>query len=118
MYRFAMMATVVSLILSTGCLAQEAKPKESPEQKAIRAYLKENLPTGKWEEVRWWPATALKSPDWKGWVAVRLKYRTANKFGATELYDDVFTIRSSDQKVSWHQSEEPLNINRERIFGK
>lgn len=121
MFRFAMIAAVVSLILTAGLAAQENpkdKPKESAEQKAVRAYLKENLPTGKFEEIKWWGPKGLQNEDWDGWVAMRLKYRAENERGGMSVNDDVFMIRTKDKKVDWHRANAPLNINKERIFGK
>ncbi len=117
MLRFvAMMAIVASFLPSA--FGQEAKdkdkPKESPEQKAVRAYLKENLPTGKWEEIKWWsvlPGTAI-SKSQKGTV-IRLKYRAENQFGGQSVYDHVYVL--VDGKLYPHTND-PVHANRDRIF--
>lgn len=127
MFRFILAVAAIA-VLSTTLAAQEAKkqdaprpaadkPKESPEQKAVRAYLKENLPTGKWEEIKWWPTlpgTAIAS-DWGGTVT-RLKYRAANQFGGMAVYDHVYTFNSKGKMTVHGDDNSPLWGNRDRIF--
>lgn len=120
MFRFVLAiaaAAILTTTLPAPSAAQDAKkPKESPEQKAVRAYLKENLPTGKWEEIRWWPTlpgTAV-APDWTGKV-IRLKYRAENRFGGMSVYDHVYTF-SNQGKMTVHNESSPLQGNRDRIF--
>ena len=112
MFRVAVMAVLVLLPMCAAC--GQDKPKETAEQKAVRAYLKENLPSGKFEEIRWWPtkpATAI-APDWSGTV-VRLKYRTNNESGGQSVYDHVFTLNGG--KIRAH-TDDPIQANRDRIF--
>lgn len=72
----------------------EAKPttrkkssKEPPEHAIVREYLRKNTPTGKWEEVEWYPV--IKTSDV---YAARLKYRTENPFGGQSVIDEVFAL--------------------------
>lgn len=107
-----------ALAATTGCLAQGApgNAKESPEQKQVRSYLKENLPTGKWEEVRWWPVVRLIDNGKPSNAAIRLKYRTENQFGGTSLRDDVFEF--TGKRMIYHGPDSVVNMNRERIFNR
>jgi len=102
------------------CVAQDAPgktaAKESPEQKAVRAYLKENLPTGKWEEVRWYPVVRLIDNGKPSSPAIRLKYRTENQFGGTSLRDDVFEF--TGKRMIYHGPDSVVNMNREKIFSR
>ncbi len=107
------------LTAAAGCIAQDGqgKTKESPEQKQVRAYLKENLPTGKFEEVRWWPVKQLiVNGGEKGPNAIRLKFRSTNEQGAMSVYDDVFVFKKSG--VERHGDGTAYNFNKERVFGK
>jgi hypothetical protein len=115
MFRAAIMAVAVSLS-AAGCMAQDAKPKESTEQRAVRAYLKENLPSGKWEEIKWWPAKRLTDDGKPSNLAIRLKYRTQNEAGGMSVYDDVFEFVG--KRTVWHRADSPVNGNRDRIFGR
>jgi len=111
-----MLAIVAAAVLSPTLAAQD-KPKESPEQKAVRAYLKENLPTGKWEEIKWWGVkTLIVNGGERGPNAVRLKFRAENQVGGMSVYDDVFVFRKD--KVERYSDGSAYHFNRERIFGK
>ncbi len=70
-----------------------------PDLALVRNLLKENLPTGKWEEIRWWPKRYYdpKPPrqsviGWGGKHICRLKFRTGNEAGGMEVIDQVFGI--------------------------
>lgn len=122
MFRFAFLAAVAaSLTLAVLSEAQEqgqkgGKPKELPEQKAVRAWLAENTETGKFEEVKWWGPKRLLYDGKPSNVAIRLKYRTANRFGAAELRDDVWEFVG--KRIIHHGPDTPVNGNRVRIFGE
>lgn len=81
---------------------------------AVRAWLRENLDSGEWQEVRWWNGSSLKgslvwmeddprvsrvffsnlwNPIEVDGRSIRLKYRTDVR-GARVLFDHVFTINS------------------------
>jgi hypothetical protein len=72
-----------------------SSPAVDPDLAAVRAYLKENTNTGKWEEVRWWPAReGRKTLQTKDRASVcRLKYRETGPFGKS-LSDQIFTIEN------------------------
>jgi hypothetical protein len=107
--------SLVAIAISGFVLAQDVgKAKESPEQKAVREYLRENLPTGKFEEVRWYQPTRIKYEGKPGPVAIRLKYRSQNNFGGTSLYDDVFEFVG--KRLVHHRPDSVINMNREKIF--
>ena len=57
--------------------------------KGVRQLLRENLPTGQWEEVAWWPARHIEAGGIRQLMA-RMKLRTRNKFGALEVMDLLF----------------------------
>jgi hypothetical protein len=89
----ALMAIVALSIFTIPAVAQD-KGKETAEQKAVRTYLKENLPSGKFEEIRWGKPIVKKD----GTVSIRFKYRSANRSGALEVSDDGF--RTAKGKVT------------------
>jgi hypothetical protein len=72
---------VVALALSGGNVLEPPGAAGAPsrDKAAIRAWLKENLPTGEWEEIRW-EITPLPN---KSETCYRLKLRTAGPFGET-----------------------------------
>lgn len=60
----------------------------SPEQKAVREYLRKNLDSGKWEEVEW-----LGPKDIDGRRMIYLKYRTNDRLtGAMQLRENTFAV--------------------------
>ena len=63
------------------------------EQRAVRAYLKANSPSGTWEEIEWYPAKAFKT----GGSIIELKFRTKNPFGGQTVFRNWFTVQ--DGKV-------------------
>lgn len=71
----------------------------TPEQRAVRAWLKENLDTPEWEEVRWWPAVNHGSSRNR---LLRLKFRTENPFGGISLLDWCFSVDAKSGKVEDH----------------
>lgn len=120
----SIVAAFLFCLIAMPLLSQEGgkdgsgKPKETAEQKAVRQYLKENLPTGKWEEIKWWgPQTLIVDGGQKGPLAVRLKFRAANELGGMSVYDDVFVFRKNNT-VQRYGEDTPYNFNKERIFGK
>jgi hypothetical protein len=112
-----LIAAAVLLVAVPGFAQEAGKPKETAEQKAVRAYLRENLPTGKFEEVKWWPVKQLLvNGGEKGPNAIRLKFRAANEQGGMSVYDDVFVFKKAG--VERHSEGAAYNSNKERIFGK
>ena len=102
----------------------------SPEQRAVRAWLKENLPDGEWEEVRWWPAKNLwtdkeareiyrkrvqdyaeypgiysDKPVFENPRLIRLKYRYRNMLGGPGIADEVFEIVDGRAEPSIHSTK-------------
>ena len=95
-------------------------PAADSDLEAVRAYLRENTNSGKWEEVRWWPARPEPSgdPDDPRWRDVtwwkpkqepsmkrvcRLKYREHNGLGSV-LHDKVFDIKNGKAIPEWNIS--------------
>ena len=93
---------------------------------AVRKLLKENLPTGKWEEIRWWPKRLCKrmphstkplfevfsgTPwalrSWEGRHICRLKYRTQNQAGGMEVVDQVFAVENGGIQTLQPYGENP-----------
>lgn len=85
-------------------LVKQVLPKAEPdheEREKVRTWLKENTPTGEWEEVRWWRANDViypggRNPD----RGIRLKYRTANELGGMSLEDEIFLMFDRDAAPS------------------
>lgn len=79
-------------------------------RQAVEAWLAENLDSGEWEEVRWWPAREA-GEGWKKDFKIdspvsiaRMKYRTQNRVGGTELRDDYFFLSlESDAPMVLHR---------------
>lgn len=109
------LSTLLTLLLIVLPLApcEAADATLSPEQKAVRAHLEENLASGAFEELKWFPGKSSKGgllwdADDGGKLsrmhhdlfrmaavngtAVRLKYRTKNKLGAEVWNDKTFFI--------------------------
>lgn len=59
-------------------------------KEAVRAWLRENTNTGKWEEVKWWGP--IQPPEGGPGEYVRVKIRTESGFGGLSLLDLVFWI--------------------------
>jgi hypothetical protein len=91
----AILAVLLGLLLMLRCVPGLV----DPDLAAVRAYLKENSPTGKWEELKWWPG---REEDWgpSGKAGprprinfrcriCRLKYRE----GGCRVIDQIFIIR-------------------------
>ena len=133
-------AARVSLpVLVALALAGCASEPPDPQRDAVRAYLRENLDDGDFEEVRWWPVKPLPEvntvfaekwrasrDDWQKLgdakraaeaegeakaaeaepvpQVARLKYRTTNKAGASELRDALFVFEA-DGRVGMVISE-------------
>jgi hypothetical protein len=67
-----------------------------PDLAAVRNLLKDNLPSGKFEEVRWWsarvwPGSVNAYDTWPGHRICRLKYRTDWGRGMS-VADQVFVV--------------------------
>ena len=83
-----------------------------PDLAAVRLYLRDNLDSGQWEEIRWWPKRAVpKLPEipavtryWVGEKVCRLKFRTKQRIQTL-----VFTIENGKAKQAFC----PILISRE-----
>lgn len=111
----SVLCSLLAIVIS-GCVIAQDKPKETAEHKAVRAYLKDNLPSGKFEEIRWWPVTRLIDDGKPSNPVIRLKYRTANTIGAQEVYDEVFEFVG--KRMIHHKEGDPVRENREKIFNR
>jgi hypothetical protein len=80
MTRLMVLVSIVVLSLFAIIVGIMLYVHESPDQALIRKYLRENTPTGKWEEVKWDKITD------DGFRATTLKFRTHNQLGAMSLY--------------------------------
>lgn len=59
---------------------------------AVRNWLFENLKSGKWEEVKWWPEASLQiGKSTRHFVKARI--RSQNSFGGPDIEDFVFEIK-------------------------
>jgi hypothetical protein len=77
-----------------------------PDLAAVRVYLHDNLDSGEWEEICWWPkrpvpakfpGTATDSPYWKGKQVCLLKYRSGGK-----IHYEVFAVENGKAKSAWN----------------
>ena len=82
-------------------MIQPGRALGTPEQQAVRAWLRENNNSSQWEEVRWFIVEKEKTrwfPDeYQGpkVSVVRLKYRTQG-LGGTVLLDEYFAVLSGN----------------------
>jgi hypothetical protein len=120
---------------------QEANSNDS-DLELVRAYLHENLPSGKWEELRWWPKRESKIQQygfhglrtWHGGQVCRLKFRDMGDIPA--IRDIVFIVADNRAEQvynyglhdteQWYQyvwnqqfpdDSQGLCISGERVFG-
>ncbi|MCC7424826.1 MAG: hypothetical protein IT428_31530 [Planctomycetaceae bacterium] len=75
----------------------DQKEPDHEEREKVRAWLKENTDSGKWEEVKWWPVKALDENDTSGLDAkkqkhIRLKFRSAVPDGGMKLFDRAWNV--------------------------
>lgn len=61
---------------------------------AVREYLKQHNSSGKWEELRWWPAAEGRHVR-----AIRLRYRTDSWFGGPWVADEIFVFNDERTKI-------------------
>jgi len=80
-------------------LPRVAEEPDHVEREAVRAWLRENTNTGEWEEVRWYDSN--RSGDNNEYAELRLKYRTDNDEGATQLFDRIFWYRPDEPIEAW-----------------
>jgi len=77
-------------------IAPAVSTNPDPDLAEVRNLLEKNLPTGKWEEIQWWPKRLQKFKNADGSPGgrhlCRLKFRTANEIGGMEVMDLVFCV--------------------------
>jgi hypothetical protein len=95
MIRAAVLVAMTFVAVLSGC----GQNLGSPAQSAVRSFLKENLQSGDFEEVKWFESTTLND----GAISIRLKYRSKNRFGAMELSSDIFHVKSG-KVVNWYRN--------------
>lgn len=92
----AVLVGIVAFLLLQPDAARELQ--HPPEEKqAVRAYLQEFTNSGKWEEVRWWPAVTVREGN-KARRLVKVRVRTHNKLGALTVGDFIFEITRGQAK--------------------
>ncbi|MFC2776059.1 hypothetical protein [Segatella oulorum] len=101
----AIIALIVASIMAAGIFNDSTEPQKKEESVAvvhndeldgsvrqITQFLKKNLnDPGSYESVEWGPVT--ENPHTK-WFVVRHKYRAKNGYGATQIYNQIFTLDS------------------------
>ena len=97
-----LLLVLVGALSLTSVITSVASSVTDPDLAAVRQYLRENTPTGKWEEIRWWPARKVGggSKYWSEHRICRLKFRTENPFGGRAVMDQVFIFNPDDNHVS------------------
>lgn len=81
-------------------IVKQVIPRNDPdhaEREKVRAWLRENTPTGEWEEIRWWDAVDVPRGQGKIHRMVRVKYRTENESGGMSVKDDFFILTGQVQ---------------------
>lgn len=88
------------ILLASGCRPDSQTPPPPPIKAAgvapgdpilnqVRAYLAANLDDPDYRELRWWPPRMKEGGTWP---MCRMKYRAKNKFGAWEMFDQIYTL--------------------------
>lgn len=102
---------VVPQVTGKGSAPQRAARRsaaEPAERETVRRHLRDNTPTGEWEEIEWYPVIPIDSVS-----AIRLKYRTQNPFGGQSVVDEVFVLNrdgsiqyteaNGDRRIWWRK---------------
>jgi hypothetical protein len=76
----------------------------------VRAWLRENLDSGEWEEVRWWGSKRIEPgyvPGQELYDCLRIKLRTKSPSGGTVLRDFFFLLNATEiiSLENIHQSD-------------
>jgi hypothetical protein len=79
---------VAIVVAATGTVSTKNGEPAGGMQDAVRQTLRENAPSGEWDEIQWWDEI-----DHQGHRIVRLKYRTKNPFGGDSVLDEVFELQ-------------------------
>ena len=100
----AIIALIVASIMAAGIFNDSTEPQKKESVavvhndeldgsvRQITQFLKKNLnDPGSYESVEWGPVT--ENPHTK-WFIVRHKYRAKNGYGATQIYNQIFTLDS------------------------
>ena len=98
----AIIALIVVSVFAAGVFNDSTDPQEKEavvhndeldgSVRQITQFLKKNLnDPGSYESVEWGPVT--ENPHTK-WFIVRHKYRAKNGYGATQIYNQIFTLDS------------------------
>ena len=98
-----LVASFFALVVLMGLLSMLST---DPDLAAVRVYLKDNLDSGEWEEIRWWPKRPVppnfpgttKAVDfWKGEQVCLLKYRSSGR-----IHYEVFVVENGEAKPAWN----------------
>ena len=104
----AVIALIVVSVLIAGAFSDSPEPQEKKEPVAIdvldasvrqvKQFLKKNLNDPEsYDGVEWSPVS--QNPHTK-WFIVRHKYRAKNQYGATQIYNQIFTLDSLGTVIS------------------
>lgn len=66
--------------------------------KEVRQLLRNNLPTGQWDELAWWPSRYLEAGGHRRLMA-RMKIRTTNRLGALDVMDLLFLVDAEKSEI-------------------
>lgn len=102
---------VVSVLVAAGAFSDSPEPQEKKEPVAVvhndvldasvrqvKQFLKKNLDDPEsYDGVEWSPVS--QNPHTK-WFIVRHKYRAKNQYGATQIYNQIFTLDSLGTVIS------------------
>lgn len=91
---------VVAVIGLSG--VEIGSPLASPEQRAVREYLKNNLDNPSFSEVQW----SEVEPAFEGRTTIILTYRTVNPFGGMSIHCHRFYIKDGRAESHW-ESRQP-----------
>jgi hypothetical protein len=98
-----------------------------PDLAAVRLYLRDNLDSGQWEEIRWWPkrAASKRAIYWGNKDVCMLKFRTLGRISkhnlltlgstttdALEVRTLVFIIKNGKAKIGYPGSLRDSQLDR------
>lgn len=99
----------VAIVAAVFAIPSVVNPAGSSDQRAVRAWLRENSDSGKWQEVKWYPTRIYPSgttvggegKQWRGSIRVaRLKRRESTALGTAVIDNDFVIVNGKVELVT------------------
>ena len=88
--------------------------RKDPDKVKVEKWLKENLDSGKWEEITWWGTDKYDGPEWTdnpGDQVCGIKLRTRTKSGGMAVQGYMLIISNDTVSVLRQETDNPSNID-------